>query len=269
MRALALTVVLCSSPLAAHAAPSGWSALQRSALEGSKTNDQQIQVSYGHHRLRVDNPGQRLIIDFQTGALTYVDIANKQFSVVTLEEMVALRASQMKAVRQNLEKLPPAMRTQMEAQLADAEAAAKRRIDAKADGTKGTFGGLSCEMYAWKGADSSGKACITRKVPFNTEPFRKDSQKLSRKMARLGAGSAASSMTILQLGEHGFPVMIDQRLRLGANDVSVMSTFTNVRASTKPKSFYEAPKGYRKRNFEEMMREQMDAAPKMPALPKR
>lgn len=250
----------------AEAAPGGWSAVQKSRSAGSDT-EQTAQVSYGHHRLRVDNPGQRLIVDFEGGALLYVDTANKAYARVTLEEMVALRDKQLKAVRSQLDQMPPAVRKQMEAQIAEAEKSSKRTIQPKASGKSETVNGFNCQLYTWSSSDGEGRACIARKVPFDARDFRQDSVRLSRQMRKLGAGTAASSMAILQLGEHGFPMRIEQKLKLGPNVVDVTSTFEDLKAAKLPKDHFAPPKGFKKRDFETMMAETVSAPPKTRPAP--
>lgn len=259
--ALVGIVLLAAAPAAA--APTGWTAVQRSRSPGSQL-EQKAEVTYGHHRLRVDHPGQRLIIDFRTGALVYVDTVEKRYARVTLEEMVALREKQLTEVKARLDQVPPAIRKQMEAQIAEAEKSARRRLDARPTENEETIDGVECTVYTWSSSDGEGRACVATKLPFDPKAFQKDSSRLSRKMQKLGAGSAASSMAILQLGEHGLPIRIDQTLRLGAGDVQVVSTFESIEAKRHPKSFFEPPSGFARLDFETMMTEAIQRAPRLP-----
>ncbi|MEO1232887.1 MAG: hypothetical protein AAFZ18_28735 [Myxococcota bacterium] len=260
--ALMAATLLAIAPTAAFAArPSGWSAVQDSRTVGSQIV-QTAKVTYGHHRLRVDHPGQRLILDLSSGALTIVNLRDRTFSEISMEGLVELRESQEKEVRKGLTKMPPEIRAQMEAQLEDAARAARRSLDAKDTGETRKQGGLTCSVFAWTTDQASGTACIAQKgLPFDPSVFRKDSLQLARKMERMGAGNAATSMAVLQLGEHGFPLVIDQTMTIGAQQLSVASTFTKLERSAAPKAYFEAPSGFTRRSFETMMREAVSAAP--------
>lgn len=268
---IGLALALLLTGLTVSAAPTGFSALQRSK-SGESAIEQTAELSYGHHHLRVDHPGQRLLIDFETGALTVIDLGKKQYARVTLEEMVALRDKQLATIQAALDRappgsIPPEAKKQMEAQLAEAKSVANRSIEAKPTGEKDRVSGVACSVFAWSASDGRGKACIAKKLPFDASAFRKDSLRLSSRMRTLGAGSAASSMAILQLGKHGFPLKIEQTMSLGAQEVAITSTFENLRAAKHPKSHFAPPAGFEKRAFEAMMREAATVPPTMPPRP--
>jgi hypothetical protein len=267
MRRLPLLAPLLAVVAApAAAAPTSWTAVQKSKTPGSPL-EQEAEVRYGHHHLRIDMPGQRLVVDFASGALLYIDVSEEQYARVTLEEMVALREKQLTAAEAELEKMPPEIQEQMRGQIEQAKAQSAKKIDARATGTRDEIGGLACEMYTWSSGDGEGEACIAGDPPFDASAFREDSARLAEKMHELGAGSAAASMAILQLGEHGLPVLIRQTMTLGARSLEVVSTFEDVEAKTLPKSAFLPPKGFRERDFETMMREAVSAPPSMPSMP--
>lgn len=249
----ALFALLAASAPAAAAEP-GWSAVQRSIPQTGK--EQRARLTYGHHTLRVDLPGQRILIEFGTGAMTLVNVSKKEFARVTLEALVALREKQMKMVRARLEEAPPEVRAQMEAQLDQAEAAARRTLRPKATEETGEYQGVDCRYYTWSSGEGEGRACIaTGELPFDPSAFQKDSAALAEKMGKMGAGSAASSMAILELGARGFPLWITERRTLGSVEVEVETRFEELKPASKPASYFEPPAKFRKRDFEAMMRE--------------
>lgn len=267
--AVLAALLLLSSPARAASgaskAATGWTAVQESRTEGSQIV-QTAQVTYGHHHLRIDSPEQRLILDLASGDLTVVNLAQRTFAQVTLTELVALRETQEKKVRKSLNKMPPEIRAQMEAQLADAARAAHRALGAKDTGETAKQGGLTCSIYAWTTDGAAGTACVAQEgLPFDASAFRQDSLRLARKMSRLGAGNAATSMAVLQLGEHGFPLFINQTMNIGAQQLKVSSTFRSLARSRKKPTFFQAPSGFSQQSFEAMMREAVNAAPSAPA----
>ncbi len=262
--ALSVPLVLAGGPTLAAAG--GWTAVQRSQTAGQDL-EQRSQVAYGHHRLRVDNPGQRLIVEFETGALVYVDLVRRQYARVTLEEMVELRERQMKELKSKLSEVPPQIRDQLEAQLAEATAAAKRSPTPKATKERRRVAGVSCVVHTWSGPDGKGRACLASKLPFNHRPFEKDSAQLAGKMAKLGAGSAAASMAMLQLGGFGFPVEIEQTLRVGGGSMEVRTVFEELAASDLPLSHFQPPAEFEARGFEALMKETVAAGGPGPSRP--
>lgn len=258
--AFALASLLGAPALAAE---TGWSAVQRTSATTGKF-EQTATLTYGHHVLRVDLPGQRLLIEFGSGAMTMVDLSRKQFARVTLEELVAVREKQMKMVREQLKDAPPEVKAQMEAQLKQAEESARRTLSPKPTEEKSTIADVPCQYYSWSGTEGSGRACVASgKLPFDASAFQKDSSALAEKMAAKGAGSAASSMAILELGKLGFPLEIIEKRTLGSSQVEMTTRFEGLKASKQGPAYFQPPKDYAKREFEAMMKEMVSrpAAP--------
>ncbi|MBK8012593.1 MAG: DUF4412 domain-containing protein [Deltaproteobacteria bacterium] len=236
----------------------GWHAVQSHQTTGSKTT-QKSELYYARDKLRInaDNDKTSVVVDIDSGKFTFLDHPRKRYASITFEELVALRDRTIAEMKAQLPKMPPAIRQSIEERLKaleDPKAQAAPKL--KPLGKKTRIGKFDCERYAWDSADGSGEACISKKPGVDITEFVKASGKLSKRLAKLGAGSAAGDMAILQLAEYGLPVETRRKLSFAGSEVETTTTITSLETAEVPDSQFAAPKDYGAETFEDLMRSQ-------------
>jgi hypothetical protein len=243
---------------AAADASAGWHARQTNATEGQPAK-QTSDLYYEDHKLRVDTPEQAMIIDLATGGMTVIDPKQKIYAEVTLDELLRMRDEALVQMKQQLSRMPPQIRAQVEKQLETMEKAAKADLKLTRTGKKRTLHGFACEDFAWSGPDGDGEACIAARLPIDVGPFRKDVDVLRAKMAEKGAGTGAAALALLQLARDGFPVWSKQTMTIGPTQLVSITELVSIEKATVPAEKLRAPAGFTKKPFRELA-----GAPGMP-----
>ncbi len=250
---------LCLSPAVAQA---GWSVTQEHT---SKSGSRVTELSYDHHMLRVDAPKSRdpsIVIDLKTGDFTMIDHEQKRYAKASLQELMAMRDQIKEQMKEQMKKMPPQMQAQIQKMIDEQEAAAKK--DLVVVNTKKTdkVMGHSCTYYTWKAPDGAGKACITSKAKIDTKQFRKDAIALGEKLKKEGAGPGATSVELLQLAKHGFPLKTIRTMEMGPQKVETTATVTKMSTKKHPKTLFAAPVKYKKIPFRQMAEAPLSGAKK-------
>jgi hypothetical protein len=255
---------LVALPLAAQATPAqaknGWHAKQTHS-GGARTAT--ADIYYAHHRLRVETDGEDtvMIIDLPTGDLTLINTPKKLVAQASLQELVKMREdmkAQMKAAMANM---PEERRKMAEQLLKEQEDANKRPLEVKKSERTDTVAGMKCTYFTWTGAEGSGESCLADKLAVDMSGFRADARALAKRLAETGAGtSAATSVELLQLADHGFPLKSLRRMSMGPAKFETNSSLESIEAVELPKAKFEGPADFKKTTFQEFMQATAPAA---------
>ncbi|MCB9655681.1 MAG: hypothetical protein H6729_16275 [Deltaproteobacteria bacterium] len=236
----------------------GWHAVQSHQTTGSKTT-QKSELYYARDKLRINTDDNKtsVVVDIDSGKFTFLDHTQKRYASITFEELVALRDRTIAEMKAQLPKMPPAIRQSIEERLKaleDPKAQATPKL--KPLGKRDRIGKFNCERFTWDTTDGSGEACIAKKPGIDITEFVKASTKLSKRLASLGANSAAGDMAILQLAEYGLPVETRRKMSFGGSEIETTTTITSLENAEVPETQFAAPKGYGAESFEDLMRSQ-------------
>ncbi|MCA9551144.1 MAG: DUF4412 domain-containing protein [Myxococcales bacterium] len=252
-----LLAAVVALPLAAGASPAlaknGWHAKQSHA---SQSRSSTADIYYAHHRLRVETEGEEtvMIIDLPTGDLTLVNNAKKLAAQASLQDLVKMREdmkAQMKAAMANM---PEERRKMAEKLLKEQEEANKKPLEVKKTDKTDKVAGIACTYVAWTGAEGSGESCLADKMAVDMSAFRADAKTLAKRLSETGAGSsAATSVELLQLADHGFPVKSVRRISMGPASFETTATLVSMEAMDLAKDKFEAPADYKKTTLQEFM----------------
>ncbi len=239
--------------LAAAPALAGWSAKQTHTM-GDKGGKQVSEMSYGHHKLRVDNPDKTtIVIDLLSGDFTMIDHDKKTYASVTLDELVKMQNEMIAQMKAQLPNMPPNVRETIEKQLEKQEKARTADLSVKKTGKKDKVAGNACEVYTWDGPEGDVEACMAKKTAVDVTSFRDDAKKLAAKLKKAGVGAGAASMVLLQVADHGFPLRTKRTMKLGPQSIESTTEVQSMKKDDAPKANFDAPKGYKEMGFKEMM----------------
>ena len=252
--ALAALVAL---PLAVSAtsamAKDGWHAKQSHASQSRSTT---ADIYYGHHRLRVETEGEDtvMIIDLTTGDLTLLNTGKKVVAQASLQELVKMRDQMKEQMKAAMASMPEDRRQMAEKLIKEQEEANKRPLKVTKGDKTDKVAGIACTYFSWTGAEGSGESCLANKLSVDMSGFRKDAKALAKRLEETGAGtSAATSVELLQLADHGFPVKSVRRMSMGPASFETTATLVSIEASDLPKSKFEGPADYKKTTFQDFM----------------
>jgi hypothetical protein len=238
--------VLIPLMLASPDAHAGWTAKLTSSSGGPK---QTAELFFDNDWFRTDSEkAPSIIIDLGNGKLTILNHAKKKHATVTLDEMVKLRDKNIQELKAQLPKMQPEMRKQLEDQIKLMEGqgpGAKKDLALKDAKKKDNVNGYACNVFTWSASDGDGEACIADKVG-GVDPlaFRKSTEKLADKLSVISGGPA--TYAILSLGKHGFPVRTKQKVKLGAQEIEIVSEMSDIHAAKIAAEKFQAPKEYEK-----------------------
>lgn len=253
MRLIATAVVGVLTFAAPAASYAGWSAKQSHKM-GDNGGVQLSEMTYGHHKLRIDNPDKTtIVIDLKSGDFTMIDHDKKQFATVTLEELVKMQNEMLAQMKAQLPNMPEQVRAQVQEQLDKQEKANKADISIKSTGKKDKVAGQACEVFTWEGPEGQVEACMSKKVSVDVSAFRKDAEKLAKKLKASGVGAGAASMVLLQVADRGFPLRTKRTMKLGPQAIESTTEVQSMKKDDAPKTKFAAPKTYAKQDFKTMM----------------
>lgn len=243
---LALSFLLLI-PSVAHA---GWTAEQRQSVDG---RTQQAQVTYGHHRLKIENGDQTMFIDLRSGDMTFVHVSSQRYATVTLEELVRMQNQALAQMESQLDALPPALQADVRAQLDAQRKAAGEPLKVQKSERTRTVEGRRCRVHTWRTVDGDGQACIAEKDPIDLGSYRDDARKLKARLLQTQAGGTRSNMVFLELATYGFPLETEQTLKMGPRSISTTVAFTDLKSVEVSEAAMSPPTSYTKVSFKEMM----------------
>jgi len=245
-----VTVVAAEGDLP-NPSTTGWTATQQHTGPQTESGTQS-RLTYARHRLRIEDRERTVILQLDSGAMTYIDPATKRWARVTLAELVKMRDEKLAELEQRIEALPPALQKQLRAQLEAQKRADRRPLDLVETGESDTVNGYACRVHRWKSSSGEGAACIAKDVRVDLSAFQSDLEKLGARMLELGATGTVGSMNFLRLSERGFPVRTRQTVQIApGRTVELTSTFSDF--ETVEDVDLAPPDGYRQVDFESLM----------------
>jgi hypothetical protein len=122
--------------------------------------------------------GQEFMLDFASGNMTIIDGKKKEYSVITPQDMEAMKARiqeqmkksepQMKQMQEQMKNMPPEMRAKMEKMMGGRSASMSVE---KGPGTR-TIAGYSCDEWIISiGGMSKTEQCNTTALPFPVQAW--------------------------------------------------------------------------------------------------
>ncbi len=229
----------------------GWTAVQ--SHSGSDDVSNTSSFTYAQHHLRIEDEKRAVILDLQTGTMTYVDPPSRAWARITLAELVELRDAALAQLETKIETLPPNLqkqfRAELERQKRDDRTAPKLRPTDRED----TVHDVRCRVHVWSGSDGEGEVCLASKLPVDTRAFEDDAKALGQLLERSGASQTVSSLAFLRLSQGGFPVRTVQRVETSpGSSIRVESTFKDFRPLAAP-ALMKPPAAYERLEFSELM----------------
>lgn len=207
-----------------------------------------------------DGGKQTMISDTKTGRLYSIVWDEKKVFEMKPEDMQQMRAKTMAATQDMLSKLPPEMRAQVEAQMANSKNDSAMKADVRPTGKKMKINGFNCEEYRveqneevfsiWATADTSG---IVKEV-----------DRVSRKIRDLFQSDDDEEIDEWQLVPGKIPVKVRKFSTSGmtGEPVLVIQTITKIESKKPSADKFKIPgekEGFTKGSMMEMM---MQMAPK-------
>lgn len=249
--AAAPTLSWASQPAAGASEAPGWTAVQ-THRDATGEAVGQSRLTYRDHRLRIDDGTRSVILELESGAMTYVDPDSRRWARVSLEELVKLRDEKLRELEARIEGLPERVRGPLREQLEEQRRAPAPQARLTPTDERKTVNGYACRVHRWKTEDAEGEACIASELPVDVSPFRSDLEGLGARMLRMGAGRSLGAADFLRLSADGFPVQTRQRLVLpDGRQVEAISEFADLEPA--PDASMKPPEDYRQVGFRELM----------------
>lgn len=239
--------VACCLPTAARA---GWTAKQIQDMPGHSIESN---ITYAHHRLKIENGPQVMLIDLRSGDMTFMHAQQKRWATVSLEELVRQQNEALTRMESQLDTLPPAVRKQVAAQLEAQKRAAGEPLELKKTNAFETIDGRRCRIHEFSSVEGAGKACLTDEDPFDLGGYRQDARGLRDKLAQMKAGGTKSSMVFLELAGRGFPLKTEQTLNFGGRSITTTVVFEDLKPVEVPTSAMKPPPSFEQVSFQDMM----------------
>jgi hypothetical protein len=204
---------------------------------------------------RVDpDAGSTVVIDLTAGKFTFINHKEKKHASITVEELIKMRDQTLAQMKAQLPNLPPEVKKQVEAQIAEAEGAPKAESIPKDTGKKEKINGYDCNVWAWKQADSANEACIASKLGIDVKEFASATAKLSDRLSKATGGKGGTGMfAMLELGKHGFPVATKRVIKQGETTVEAISEISEIKPGKIEAVKFEVPKGYESGDLQSVM----------------
>lgn len=251
-QSLVLAFVVASFPAAAEA---GWTAKLTSKSTGTKAEPQISSLYFEKGLFRVDaDAGTTVVMDLGAGKFVFINHKDKKHASITVDEMIKMRDQTLAQMKTQLPNLPPEVKKQVEAQIAEAEGAPNPESVPKATGKTQKINGYDCTVYAWKQGPSANEACLSSKLSVDTKEFAAATAKLSERLNKATGGKAASGMfAMLELGKHGLAVQTKSTLKQGENTVETVSEMSDIKAEKVAPAKFEVPAGYEAGDLQSVM----------------
>jgi hypothetical protein len=195
-----------------------------------------------------------VVIDLGGGKFTFINHKDKKHASVTVEELADMRNQMLAQMKQQLPNLPPEVKKQVEAQIAEAEGAPKPEATPKSTGKSLKVNGYDCTVFAWKEGESANEACISSKLVIDVKEFSTATTKLSDRLSKATGGKGGSGMfAMLELGKHGFPVQTKRTIKQGETTIEAVSEISELKTTKLEPAKFEVPKGYEKGDLKSVM----------------
>jgi hypothetical protein len=257
MRTAQLLAVLAATTFASTAY-AGFTAKQdnRSVGAGSiPTQSSTLMFEKGMLRMDPDKDST-VVIDMIGGKFSVISHKDKKHASVTIEELVQMQQQtvvQMKAQLGNPQ-MPPEIKKQLEAQIAELDSPAKPEATPKATGKKDKVNGYDCSIFTWKQMGRDHEACIATKVGVDVKEFAGSAVKLTERFTKASNGKGGSNMfAMIELAKHGFPVRMKQTIVQGATTMEAIQEMREIKAEKIEAAKFEIPAGYEKSDIQSVM----------------
>jgi hypothetical protein len=201
---------------------------------------------YSSEKMRTTSgEGAEAIFDFASGNITMINHKNKEYSVMTRQEMEALAAhldAQTKKMEEQMASMPPAVREKMAGMVGGSGANVKVQ-----KGTGGrTIAGYSCQNWiVTMGESMRQEACVTSDLQMPAAAI--DGQK--KLFGSMGAGPMGKMMTAMleKFKEmNGFPLSSNVTMKIMGKSMNSTSEVVEVKKGAIPASAFDLPGGYKK-----------------------
>ncbi|NJK89027.1 MAG: DUF4412 domain-containing protein [Myxococcales bacterium] len=231
----------------------GWTATQRHrGPEGSPTASSKL--TYGHHKLRIEDTDRVVIVDLADGAMTYVDRQSRTWASISLAELVRKRDEKLEELKAKIDELPENLKRQFKEDLERQRALDKKAPELKQTNERDVVSGYACRVVRWTSSDGEGTACVSTEIPVDLSAFQQDVKALGQKLIEVGASGTTASMDFLRLSDDGFPVRTRQQIRLAPGQtVQTETVFEGVQSATVEPSMVSPPDEFQRVSFESLM----------------
>lgn len=252
IQSLVVALVVASFPAAAEA---GWTAKLTSKSTGMKAEPQTSNLYFEKGLFRVDaDAGTTVVMDLGAGKFTFINHKDKKHASITVDEMIKMRDQTLAQMKTQLPNLPPDVKKQVEAQIAEAEGTPSPDSIPKATGKTQKVNGYDCTVYAWKQGMSSNEACMASKLAVDTKEFAAATSKLSERLNKATGGKAASGMfAMLELGKHGLAVQTKNTMKQGETTIEAVSEMSEIKTAKLEPAKFEVPAGYEAGDLQSVM----------------
>jgi hypothetical protein len=204
-------------------------------------------------RLRLSQPdGNDVIFDVKSGDMTILDAKKKTYYTITqkdMDDMAAMmrermNSPEMKNAMEQMKKLPPEQRKQMEQMMGGMFA-----FNVQKSGTTRTIAGYKCENWTITiGQLSKSEQCITQdvKLPARVwDPYKKFADNMKSMMSAMGPmAKNFDSMREQMEKMKGFPLATTTTTTIMGNKTVTTSEVTALDRGAIPASAWAIPSGY-------------------------
>ena len=215
---------------------------------------QKMYVQNGSGRI-VDAAGRATLIKGDT--LYIIDDADKSyilFDKATMQQLATKLNAELAKIKEQLAKLPPEQRAQMEQTLGTALTGQGWTVDVADTGKSDKVDGRACKLWnVTRNGELDEQICV---APYSALPGKEDFQKVFASFARtfeemaksvpMVAGMMANEFTA-QVKTNGFPVR--RRAYVGDNLSDVETLVKEWREEAIPASMFEIPAGYKQKQM--------------------
>ena len=257
----ATVIILCGAPRLAVSQPAGTHAKNPPgfvAVTAAKTDGKTAisgRLAYGHHRIRVDVGEQTSsIVDLRSAEFVMVLHEARVFARTTLAQMKAHRARVRAQALAEIDKLPPAARRILRAQMDQQDIALTRVLAVQDTAESDRVNGMKCRQVRWTSAVETGEACLATDVPgVDLSGLQADARAFAERLAAAGLGTEAVALPVVTLAPRGLAVRVRTTTRLGQTQAASVTTLQSLEPASPAVSHFSPPATYRQVTPEQLI----------------
>jgi hypothetical protein len=226
----------------------------RMTRDGAAPTTATSYISSDHARM-VQGEGQEALLDLATGQMTVIDGRNKQYFVVTRQDIEQMKSHlqqqmnspEMQRAQEQMKNLPPEVQKRMQGMMGGMAGS----VDVQKTGTTRKIAGYTCENWTISmGALGKTEQCMTTELALPVQVWDAyrdlaDSMKgMMPAMGPMGQSFADLATKLRQI--KGFPLATTTTTTVMGRTMSQASEVVEVRKGPIPASAWEVPSGYKK-----------------------
>jgi hypothetical protein len=208
-----------------------------------------------HHARMVQGEGQEAIFDLATGQMTVIDGRNKQYFVVTRQDIEQMKSRlqqqmnspEMQRAQEQMKNLPPEVQKRMQGMMGGMAGS----VDVQKTGTTRKIAGYTCENWTISmGALGKTEQCMTTELALPVQvwdAYRDLADGMKGMMSAMGPmGQSFADLATKLRQIKGFPLATTTTTTVMGRTMSQSSEVVEVRKGPIPAAAWEVPAGYKK-----------------------